>query len=800
MKRKVFASLMSFVLIISLLFSLSVSANAASGVEKGTMRDTSSANGGYINWVYSYNTTTGKATLSITGNGYMPNGTDQDWFQVQRERGCYIYEVTVGEGVKSIMQNAFADEKYLNSVSLPSTLEFIGENAFAYTPELKQFHIPKKLGEINANIFTGSAIKEFTVDSNNPYYKSSGGNLYSKDMTTLVVAAPGKFADADYKFTIPKKVTTISPFAFYCTDIESIKIPANVTEIGRMAFAGCLNLSKVTIENGVKRLYDSVFLACSSLKELHLPASVDYIGYCTIGYIYVVDLDALREQLDRAGLSYAGLNEANYEIYAAKLGYSGDVFISCYADPSFKIYAPKGSAGENYASNNGIGYIKSSNLISAVNKTNGVQLKWSYSDQVLLCRLYKKDLEGKWQVLTTFDGSVTSYLDKSAYKNSDNVYSLQVYYYTDGENWDTGGITCHYVTAPVLTSTQNKVNGVRIDWKSQSGMKYYYIYRKAQNETSWSYIARVSGTKTYYVDENVKGNNTYTYKVRANDGTAGSAYSSPALTTTFVKNPTFKVYNTEKGVAVRWTKEYETDSYRVYRKTSTSGWKLLATVDGSKSAYQDLTAKRGATYSYTVRAVYNGVYSGYHSAGETIKSIAAPMNLKIQNKASGVSVSWNKCAGANGYYVYKKNSAGKWVKIATLKGNSTVSYLDKDTKSGYIYNYRVRAYGGDSVSTYDSAGIKIRFLSTPKISSAVSTKSGVYLKYNAISGSKGYYVYRKTQNSSWTRIGTVNNQKTTSYTDKTAKKGQTYIYTVRAYNGTTLSSYYSSGIKIKDIY
>ena len=106
---------------------------------------------------------------------------------------------------------------------------------------------------------------------------------------------------------------------------------------------------------------------------------------------------------------------------------------------------------------------------------------------------------------------------------------------------------------------------------------------------------------------------------------------------------------------------------------------------------------------------------------------------------------------------------------------------------------------GSYKSAHEADGITVKFVSAPKVSSAVSTKSGVRIKYNAIGGASSYRIYRKTVNGSWQIIGNVKNG-TTTYLDKTAKKGQTYIYTVRAYNGSYRSSYYSNAIKIKDIY
>ena len=178
-----------------------------------------------------------------------------------------------------------------------------------------------------------------------------------------------------------------------------------------------------------------------------------------------------------------------------------------------------------------------------------------------------------------------------------------------------------------------------------------------------------------------------------------------------------------------------------------------------------------------------------------------PNETKVTKKSNAIdNVSWNKCAGASGYYVFRKNASGKWVKIATIKGNNNLSFVDKNVNSGIFYTYRVKAYSGSYLSTYDLDGIKIRFLAAPIIDSAVSTQTGIKLKINPVKGSKGYYVLRKTGSGAWSRIYTITNPNNLIYTDKTAKKGKTYIYTIKAYNGDIISGYYYKGAEVKDIY
>ena len=60
-------------------------------------------------------------------------------------------------------------------------------------------------------------------------------------------------------------------------------------------------------------------------------------------------------------------------------------------------------------------------------------------------------------------------------------------------------------------------------------------------------------------------------------------------------------------------------------------------------------------------------------------------------------------------------------------------------------------------------------------------------------------MYRKTANSGWVRVGVVNGVYSSSFVDKTAQKGVTYTYTVRAVCGK-VTSYYNAGISCKDKY
>ncbi len=796
MKRSVLMSVISLLLVFAMLSSVAVSANAASDdvVVEGTMQDTSSPDNGVIYWTYTYNpNSTEGASLRIWGKGYMPNGTDEDWFAAQQRAGYYITKLTIEEGVKSIMSDAFAGEIKLKEVTLPSSIEFVGEGAFAYTA-IESFNIPAKMCDVDANIFTGSPIKTFTVASANPYYKSHKGNIYSKDMTELVVAAPKNYTgDKWVGFTFPSSVTSIGRYAFLNCPITSITIPSHIESIKNMAFAGCQKLEKVMIEKGVKEIYDNAFLSCDSLRNVQLPSSVEYMGFCAFGFTYGYDYDGLKEMLDYKGISYSYIDELNFETYANLTGFGVDAFTICYVNDNFNLHAPVGSAGDSYAKMFGVNYVKSAELLSAKASGNGVVLKWSSSHEVSHCNVYRKS-GNSWKKITTITGDYTSYTDTKAVSCADNTYALEVCYFSGYKHFDKSGITCHYVETPKLKATSNKFGGIEVTWNGVEGATRYYIYRKLPGDTSWENLGSVSAPKTSYFDKTAKSGQKNYYTIKAHDGVAASSCDSAGLGRVYIDSPEFTVVNNQTGVLVKWTQVKNATSYRIYRKTSKTGWTLLEEVGADKKAYTDKTSKRGSTYSYMIRAVCKGTYSAYNTSGIKIKSLAIP-KVNLSNIGVGIKVSWNKCAGASGYYVYRKDSSGKWTRIAKVSGGSTLSYTDTNVKNNKKYTYAVKSVSGDYTSYYDTDGITVLCLTRPKVSSVKSTRSGVTVKYNKISGAKGYYIYRRTAKSDWVRVGTVKSGSTVTFTDKSAKKGVKYIYTVRAYNGSTLSSYYTSSNK-----
>ena len=355
----------------------------------------------------------------------------------------------------------------------------------------------------------------------------------------------------------------------------------------------------------------------------------------------------------------------------------------------------------------------------------------------------------------------------------------------------------YYLDAPEITAVDNGTKQVTIRWNEVTGVDIYVVLRKVSGTSNWVEIARTEDN--FYKDTSVKCGTKYVYTVKGYDGEIYTPYNTTGKTIEFLTSAKISgITSYLGGPKITWGKVTGATKYEVYRKTSSSGWKLLTTT--SSTSYQDTSAKKGTKYYYAIRSV-DGTSKSYYSTShmdEVAKSVTYKPILKLENTTSTtVKISWSKVSGAKKYVVYRKaGSAKKWTKIGTT---SSTSYTDKKTKNNTTYKYMVKAVDSKSKEVVSSESTTIKCLSAPKLSSVKSEKSGVLFKWSKVTGATGYYVYRKTGSGDYEKIATVKGSTKVSYRDKKAKKGTTYTYTVKAY----YSSYTSasrSGLKIKDKY
>lgn len=197
-------------------------------------------------------------------------------------------------------------------------------------------------------------------------------------------------------------------------------------------------------------------------------------------------------------------------------------------------------------------------------------------------------------------------------------------------------------------------------------------------------------------------------------------------------------------------------------------------------------------YGSTVINLYNKLNGEYGTAHK----------LKLTGGTSGrISMSANDGKLEKGDPIfYKCNYCGEFEHVVICNGSNSAGYSQdyahnnahNGKKTTYTYNH----CGGDSWTMYSIRmfeGPKLYGKKTnvgvPQITSVANGADGIVVKWSTVKGADKYYLYRKTEKSSWKKIKTTKKSKT--YTDETAKNGTKYTYMVKAVDGKKVSQYYA---------
>lgn len=204
-------------------------------------------------------------------------------------------EIQIPDSVETIGTNAFHNCQDLESITLPASLETIESSAFSSCRKLSEIRLPASLKAIQSYVFDGCSSLETVfydgslarwsqINTSKGFLGVSHPSLVMNDYTAQFILVRDEDDPPPKTVTITKytgtESTVILPSTINSwpvtkigedalkdnTTITSVTIPANVTEIGSNAFAGCTNLtsvkyggdwSKLTIQSGNPAVEDA---------------------------------------------------------------------------------------------------------------------------------------------------------------------------------------------------------------------------------------------------------------------------------------------------------------------------------------------------------------------------------------------------------------------------------------------------------------------------------------------------------------------------------------------------------------
>ena len=251
--------------------------------------------------------------LEVWGEGDMPNYDKEDNPHPFSDQNREVTSLKIEEGVTSIGEYAFCGCTGLNAVVLPKSVKRIGSGAFdgsSYFHKNAVFVIQnpdceiapdtedaKTLGYVGTIFgYAGSKAEAYAKEHNIPFYLLDAPNATETDVTwsmnadgVLTIGGKGNMKNYD------PSISDRSPFALPL--VREIIIADSVTAIGSNAFAGCQNLTAVSIPDSVTFIAARAFFSCENLVSAALPEHLQYIGEDAFGYCEMFESVAIPESV-----------------------------------------------------------------------------------------------------------------------------------------------------------------------------------------------------------------------------------------------------------------------------------------------------------------------------------------------------------------------------------------------------------------------------------------------------------------------------------------------------------------------
>ena len=340
---------------------------------------------------------------------------------------------------------------------------------------------------------------------------------------------------------------------------------------------------------------------------------------------------------------------------------------------------------------------------------------------------------------------------------------------------------------------------VTLSWTKSDGADKYVVQ---QYKGRWKDVKELSASTTSYTIKKLKTGESYTYRIKAvEDGAlrdTSTASNKLTVTPAVQKVSSFKAsqynYNTVK---LSWKKQSGVTGYQIFQyNAKTKKWSKVKTVSSKYDYAYIKSLKSGTTYKFRIRAYLKSGKTYYYSAYSSTASVKAGVpatTVKTTTSYNAVKLSWSKVKDANGYRIYRYDSASKkWV--IAVKSTTKTAYTFKDLKTGTSYSFRVVPYQKVSKKVYWGSYKTIK--ATPTLAKPTgfkelsSERTTLSFKWNKVSGAAGYRIYKyNTATKKWDTV--LKATKDTSFTDTKLKPGTQYSYKVKAYRKVSGKYFYS---------
>ena len=299
--------------------------------------------------------------------------------------------IVIPNAVTTIGTYAFADDIALESAKLSTSCPWLKEGLFSECGKLQAITIPMVVNKMDTQMFTNcTSLATVTFDDDKDLiemaYGSSDANnglfrdcpvetLYLGRWLSYNTEVPSRspfYSIAELKnLTLGKYLKVVDKYMFsYCTGLENVYVPDNITSINMWGFRGCSALKSVRFSENLSQIGDYGFSECTSLDNVTFPASMTSTSDNSFSNCSSLrNLDLGKNLLVIGPSAFENdsiLSEVNIPETVYGLGVGA--FKSCVSIPYVKI--PKGDlttvSKESFKGCNGIEWISLSENITSL--------------------------------------------------------------------------------------------------------------------------------------------------------------------------------------------------------------------------------------------------------------------------------------------------------------------------------------------------------------------------------------------------------------------------------------------------
>ena len=425
----------------------------------------------------------------------------------------------------------------------------LGSRAFAIT-NITDLNLPSniKLKDGACDVFSESKVKNATIGCSMCESMFYGCN-YLENVT----------------FTADNDINEIPKAAFELTvGLKKIEIPSSVKKIGDSAF-DLSTVSEIKFNEGLETIGNSAFNTWGSFEKITLPSTVKSIGEeCFNSYKpYLIELN---DGLERVGKQAFICNFANQsvkipasvtEIGEKAFGYSD----SGKKAENFTIYGYRGTAAETYANENGFTFIPLDSESSVKDVT--YTPSWSSVND------YSFSVDGRPLKLQVIEATGAT---RTFSRHASNV-AIKAYDEQGNEVHDTSADLAYEVWTVKTRLTPNSDLRVHAKYNNEWEAATYDFSVSTLGSDKTLKTAELSSTSGKLGPIGCKivtGSGVNKVRIEYEDGMTTTVNSSMA-----VLDETNMTYTYNLSVKPRHIGE---NSFKVYIKTPTDGWKYATTL------------------------------------------------------------------------------------------------------------------------------------------------------------------------------------------------------------------------------